>query len=188
MCAGHGHNLRTPTAAISPDGRFMLSLDHGRWLLWGVQADRPLRIGSVTGLPDGPLAIALAADGRSFVVGGADGSLAAFDLGTGGQWWSAPAHRSAVVAVAVPGGSRVISVGADGSVWTGELPSHDAPRPARRSGTLVRRVAAAGVVFSVAVGWLPAWCLALLPVVAGVRAARRVRFTFSLSERELTRA
>ena len=183
MPATHCNCPATLAAAVSPAGRFVLSIAGGAWLLWDVVAGRPERVGTVNQIPPGPLAIALSDDGRTLLVGGADGSVRAFDLPTGRAVWSGEAHTCGVVSVALVDGARAISVGGDGTIRSGNVPT----LAMRTIGwqAWARVVAKVGAAAGVAAGLLPPWSLALLSALGGVRPGWRVRIALSLRGREV---
>jgi hypothetical protein len=163
----------------------VLSLDGRSWVLWDVTIGRPVRIGVFPTLPPGPLVAGLSADGRTLVVVGSDRTLAAFDLVSGRQVWSAVAPAAPVRLVATSDGRGVPTVGADGSVRRGVL--HGGCRAKRCWPRLVGVLVGVGVGLGTAIGWLPPWFLAVVPLVAGVPPGRQVRFTLSWGERGTSR-
>lgn len=171
------HRRALPVGAIDPGGRFAIALDGASWLVWDIQTQRPVRIGSLRELPAAPSALALSADGQVLWIGGGDGTVSEFDLPTGRTRWAVRAHRAAVVAVTADG--RVRSVAADRTVWVQARPA--SPERSGVVGSAVRVALAVATVGAVGAGWVPAAVLAVLPALLGYRARRRFRLRLSLS-------
>src|SRR5205085_1737206 len=76
-----GHDNWVTGAALSPDGKRALSVsDDGTLKLWDVAEGEELDSIAIGDSGDVPCCVALAPDGRSFVVGTADGVVLRFKL------------------------------------------------------------------------------------------------------------
>jgi serine/threonine protein kinase len=117
--------------ALSPDGRYVLSGDHGEKnvRLWEVETGKPVR--EFQGHEGGVHSVAFSPDGRRALSGSHDRTLRLWDVETGKEWHCFKGHSGDVWSVAFsPDGRYALSGSGDGTVRLWRLPD---PPPAKKN-------------------------------------------------------
>ena len=85
-----------PSAAFSPDGRWIVTVAEGEARLWDARTRRPVQAQPSTGGQVWAATAAFSPDGRRLFIGGAQGEIAAWDIEAGTFFWPLKTQPAAV--------------------------------------------------------------------------------------------